>query len=370
MFHKSVAVLDIRSSVVTAAVAERGVNHTFVIKSKFSCEYDGFAENELLDFDNFSQAITTVIRDTVSALNKPIKKLYVSVPGEFLSLVCVDKTLSFSSAKTIKNADVNNLLLSAIPQDVSGFTCIKSGSVYYTLSDKRRTVEPVGEMSESLQAKLCFYLAKNTFIGQVVSVLEGIDSRIKPIFVPEIQAQTQYLLAPEQRDKYAVLFDLGYISSTFSVVYGNGVVYSESFSLGVGHLAFLLSSELDIPYDVALGLLEKVNLNASDRQDNKVEYTLNGQIKTLSSALLREKLRFGIDGLCETIEECVSGYAGNLDGKTLFITGEGVNVIRGTAEHISARMERDVQTIAPNLPYYDKPQLSSLFSLLNVAMNG
>ena len=46
-----------------------------------------------------------------------------------------------------------------------------------------------------------------------------------------------YLLAPEKRDEYAVLLDFGYISSTYSVACGNGVVYSESFSLGTGHLA-------------------------------------------------------------------------------------------------------------------------------------
>lgn len=36
MLNKSVAVVDVRSSDITAVVAERGVNNTFVIKSKFS----------------------------------------------------------------------------------------------------------------------------------------------------------------------------------------------------------------------------------------------------------------------------------------------------------------------------------------------
>ena len=36
MLNRSVAVIDVRSSDVTSVVAERGVNKTFVIKSKFS----------------------------------------------------------------------------------------------------------------------------------------------------------------------------------------------------------------------------------------------------------------------------------------------------------------------------------------------
>ena len=43
MRAKYVDVLDIRSSEITAAVGERGVNNTFMIKSKYSCGYEGFA---------------------------------------------------------------------------------------------------------------------------------------------------------------------------------------------------------------------------------------------------------------------------------------------------------------------------------------
>ena len=43
MRRKSVAVLDVRSSEITAVVGERGVNNTFIIKSKYSCAYDGYA---------------------------------------------------------------------------------------------------------------------------------------------------------------------------------------------------------------------------------------------------------------------------------------------------------------------------------------
>ena len=62
MRRKSVAVLDIRSSEITAVVGERGVNNTFIIKSKYSCAYDGYAEGELLDRDNFLSAVHEIGR--------------------------------------------------------------------------------------------------------------------------------------------------------------------------------------------------------------------------------------------------------------------------------------------------------------------
>ena len=88
-----------------------------------------------------------------------------------------------------------------------------------------------------------------------------------------------------------------------------------------------------------------------------------------STILLRDKIREGLDGICETIEECRQSFTGkNLDGKTVYITGEGVKAVRGTAEHLSNRLVKNVEIISPAVPYYDKPQFSSLLSLLNIAL--
>ena len=85
MRRKSVAVLDIRSSEITAGVGERGVNNTFIIKSKYSCAYDGYAEGELLDKDNFLSAVHDVVKSTVSAFGG-VRSFIVGEPGELIKL--------------------------------------------------------------------------------------------------------------------------------------------------------------------------------------------------------------------------------------------------------------------------------------------
>lgn len=369
MFNKSVAVLDIRSSEVTAAVAERGVNNTFIIKSKYSCKYEGYAEGSFLDVNSFYSAAAQVVSDTVSAINKSIKRFYVGVPGEFTKVICTEKTISFDATKKIRNSDVENVREVSTPEDSANYVNVKSGCVYYTLSDKRRTVNPVGEISDSLQAKLCFYMVSRTFIEYVENAFDESGLNCELIFIPEIHAQAMYLLPPEKRDEVAILVDFGYISSTFSVVCGNGLLYSESFSIGLGHLAYLLSGELDMPYEVASEFLQKVNLNAKENVDGRSEYSYQGNRYSILSSDIRNEIRDGLDGVCETIEECMHGYAGvDISYKPLYVTGEGVNVIRGSNEHISSRLARSVQTVAPSCPCYGKPQLSSLFSLMNAAL--
>jgi cell division ATPase FtsA len=163
---------------------------------------------------------------------------------------------------------------------------------------------------------------------------------------------------------------MGYISSSYSVACGNGLLYSESFSVGIGHVAVHLMNELDIPYEVASYFLGKVNLNAKEKLTTIEEYKFEGKNYSFSTVSLRDLIREGLDGICETIEECRQSYTGkDISGKPLLITGEGIKMIRGAAEHISSRLVTSVEVIAPKLPYYDKPQFSSLFSLLSAALS-
>ncbi len=363
-----VAVLDIRSAEMTAVVGERGVNNTFIIKSKYSAEYDGYAEGDLLDIDSFVSAVGNVVRSTLSS-NRGIKTFYVGVPGEFLKLVNVDKVLSFQSAKKITESDVRALEEMAAPPDEEKWRTIRHGCLYYVLSDKRKVIDPVGAVSDSLHGKFCFYMCNCSFIQCVLKAFSKFKEVADIKLIPTVHAEAMYLIEPEKRDECAVLFDLGYISSTYSIICGNGLLYTEAFSVGIGHVAFYLSTELDIPFEVASTFISTVNLNAKEKLTSLEECVYEGKTYSFSTVSLRDRIREGLDGICETIEECRQAFPDrNTENKPLNITGEGIKVIRGAAEHIAGRLVKGVEIAAPKVPYYDKPQFGSLFSLLDMAL--
>ena len=370
MLNKSVAVIDIRSSEITAAVAERGVNNTFIIKCRFSVPYEGYAEGKLLDVAGFSNAMGSVVKSIYSASGDKIKTVYVGVPGEFTELINAESSLSFSSMKRVKRSDVKALEEAAMPAERKGWSMIRSGCLYYVLSDKRRTVNPVGMLSDSLRGRLCFYYCTEAFIKTVKSCLSRFENIATVNFIPVVHAEAMYLIAPERRDDYAVLFDFGFISSTYSVVCGNGVAFSQSFSLGAGHLAVYLMDAMEMPYEVAVAMLGKVNLNSRDGVAATLEYISEGEVYRYTASEIKDKIREALDGICETLEECGRGFTDrNIDYKPICFTGECVNTVRGATDHISGRLVRTVNILAPNIPYYDKPQFSSLFSLLDMALS-
>lgn len=368
MRTKSVAVLDIRSLEITAVVGERGVNNTFVIKSKYSCGYEGYAEGDMVDEQSFLSAIADVVRSTVSAFGG-IKTFYVGVPAEFTKVYQADKMISFQSPKKITGSECEYLAGLAMPADTDGYRIIKHSCMYYILSDKRKMINAVGEISDSLRGKFCFYGCSEGFASLIAKAFRQITSVTDVRLIPSIYAEAVYLVSPERRDESAILFDLGFISSSYSVICGNGIAYCESFSLGIGYLAVNLTNELNIPFEVSIAFLGQLNLNAKETLGDFMECTFKGINYKFSTIVLRDAVRMGLDGICETLEECIQGYNDKtLENKPMFITGECVKTIRGTVEHLSNRLVRNIEVIAPSVPYYDKPCYSSLLSLLDCAL--
>lgn len=367
---KSVAVLDIRSNEICAAVAEKGVNNTFIIKAKTLLEYDGFAEGELLDIDNFNKVIAEAVNTTFSSFGGRIKELFVSVPAEFTKVKLTDKGLSLNASQVVSRRHKDMLSELSAPENSDGFEVVCSSALYYVLSDNRNVIDPVGSVSDSLRGRLSFFLAKSAFLECVVRAVDRCVYVANYRWIPEIYSQSMYLVDPAVRDGRALLLDIGNISSSFSVICGNGVEFSEGFSVGVGHLALLLSESLEIPFAAATQLIKHVNLNAKGSIASTEECRVDGEYYSFRSSELRELLNEGLDGLCGIIEECRQAYTGkDISGKPIYLTGEGVGVIRGLTEKLSSRLVVPVEVISPKVPYYDKPRYSSLFSLMAAAFN-
>lgn len=364
-----VAILDIRSSEITAVVGERGVNNTFIIKSKNTCTYDGYAEGELLDVEGFISSVADLVRSTLASA-RGIKTFYVGVPGEFLKVVNTEKVLTFPNAKKINKTDLQTLSRMSAPAEEADWRTIRHSCLYYMLSDKRKVINPVGSVSDSVQGRFCFFKCSNAFIGCLMAAFKKFREIQNINLIPSNFAEAMYLLEPESRDECAPLFDLGYISSTYSIVCGNGLLYSESFSVGIGHIAFYLMSEFDLPFEVASSFVSTINLNAKETLNSVEECIFEGKTYSFPTVVLRDKIREGLDGICETLEECRQNFSGkNIDSKPLLITGEGVNSIRGAIDHISSRLVKSIDVIVPKVPYYDKPQFASLLSLLDMALS-
>jgi cell division ATPase FtsA len=180
-------------------------------------------------------------------------------------------------------------------------------------------------------------------------------------------------LYEKKREGYGLLLDIGYMSSSISVVYGNGIVHEESFDFGVASVLVALMKTLDIEFPVAEEMLELANISGGSVPKDLAYFTELDE-RTFSVQKINDIIKCSLDELCERMDAFLKKYyqdkAAVLTATNrISITGEGVSGIKGAAEHVEKRVSWRTETVSPDLPYYDKPTCSSRIALLSMAIS-
>lgn len=367
MQKKQVAVIDVGSSKITAIIGERGINKTFIIKGRYSFDYDGFANGEFFNLKQLKQVLNSVADCIIKGSLEKIETVYVGVPGDFTRVYIRDSQLSFPKKRKIVEEDVDALFDSAFVMTSAKYTLINRSAIVYELDDFRRLANPVGSISEILSGKLSFIMCSNYFIEAVKNCL--VDCGLKNVeCVSSALAQAMYLIEAEMRDRIALVADVGYITTTFSVIQGDGIIYQHSFDFGGGYITAGLVEKFDIDFNIAENLKRKANICALPsgkgidviEADNNEFYPLNEVV-----AVVKENL----DLLCENVANALDKSGFSIpDYVPLYITGGGISYIRGAKEHVSARLGMPVDVLSPRIPLMEKPTESTLLSLLDLAL--
>ena len=188
-------------------------------------------------------------------------------------------------------------------------------------------------------------------------------------FISTPLAEALYLVEPDVRDRIAVVLDVGYISSTFSIVQGDGIIYMKSFDFGGGYITANLVNQFDLSFDEAEKIKRKINLlsKSINVQSMDVLECENGKYISLSE--VSKTILSCLDDLCENVSNAFFEYKKTIpEYVTLMITGGGISYLRGAKEHIAGRLNMISQIIAPNVPMMEKPTMSSILSLLDLAL--
>ena len=368
MQKKQVAVIDVGSSKITALIGERGINKTFIVKARKEYAYEGFADGAFFDVAAVKRILFAAAAFITNVINKGEICVYVGVPGEFTKVAVKNSQISFASKKRITDADIDALFDSAFVPASARYSLINRSAIVYELDDYRRLANPVGATSQILKGTLSFIVCSNYF-------METVKNTLRAAGISEVEcvstslAEVMYLIDPESRDRIVMFLDVGYISSTFSLVQGDGILYQRSFPYGGGYITAALTQKFDLSFDSAEELKRKVNLSAVNGKDYDLISLSDNSYQNAEQARLTVKE--SLDSLCEEIENCMenSGYT-IPEYVPLLITGGGITYLRGAKEHIANRTGLSIEIVCPKVPLMDKPTESSVLSLLDLTFAG
>lgn len=372
MKNERVAILDIRSFEITFLIGAKGFNSSYVICGEETEEYEGYSAQGFLDEAAFEGAVRSVVYSVLKTYRGKLDKIYVGTPSPFIRLRTIGQNLPFSKRKKISASDIEMLFDYGQNEVAESGVCIRRSAMYYAIGNNSRYLseeELYGAQSAALRGGLCYYFAEEKFCELVKNALQGFRFG-EIVFLPTSLAQAEYLLSKRQRSGYAVLVDVGYLTSTVSVVYGDGIVHEKAYTGGVAEIIYYLTNRFGVETDEAESILACSNIAVGNDKLDEPWTGENGI--SIPVALINDVIEYGVDQLCDHLHRFLDERYKNRDdvmpNNTLWITGEGVDKIRGIADHMSRRLEKNVKVLSPDLAYNDQPSQSSRLALLAMAL--
>ena len=375
MRNESIAILDVRSYDLTFFLGQKGVNGTFSFCGTHTEKYEGCSTDGFFDEESFRRAVVAAVTSVRQNYEGVIGEIYVGVPSSFISVQTKGHTVSFPSKRKISLQDIEALYQSGLNDLLSPLECIRYSNMYFTLGDNRKYFaanDLYGVPTALLKGALCYYFLDEGFRSATVSVLNNLGfGNVK--FLPSTLAQSLYLLSEKRREGYAFLLDMGFLTTSVSVVFGNGIVHEETFDCGQGTILVSLMEELGVDLATAEEILSTVNVSGGSVPKELTWTSEEGDL-SFSVQSINEIVKCGLDVLCEKVEGFFGKYYKEKNAATfavnpISVTGEGIMGIAGATEHISKRLNRMTEIACPDLPYYDKPAFSSRIALLNMAVS-
>jgi cell division protein FtsA len=363
------SVLDIGSEKISVFVGVKGVNNIFIVKAKAEVNYGGFQEGEWLDYKNLGTAINKALKLAEKQADIKIKKLYLGVPGEFVTAVTKELSpISFNKPRVISSGDLDVFYSQgSIYEQTGEYVAINSAPIFYTLDNKTRLVDPCGATAKDIKGLVSFILADKKFYVLMSKLMEKLG--LKEVeFIASNWAEGMYLFDDETRDGTVLIADIGYITTSVTLLRGDGVLFHRAFSLGGGHIEADIMRVLNVSYDQAMAIKKRINLSLQPEENEYYDISVEGRSEKASVSYVQNIASARIMDIGETIAECLKKCEYDCPAYLpLYITGGGISYIGGAKEIISEATGRSIELIAPNVPEHSKPQYSSVFGVMHIA---
>lgn len=364
LFTKDIAVLDVSSKQITGII---GLKKSSLINIKASVQKDfsGFEDGVWFDTKETLQTAKAVLKELKQKSNTKTKRLFISVPCEFLAVVSKEVEINLDRERKIIDADIDYLLKKGDSFDSNRYVTINTSAIYYSIDKSEELfVDVRGLSARKVSGFVSYILCESSFVTMFDALATSVGFK-EVQYIASNWAESLALFEKEQRDLPFVLLDIGYLTSSVTLARGEGVLDMKSFSMGSGHMAGDIFEALDVPFNLAEDARDLVDLNLNYDENTIL---VSDSEHTIYASDACEIVKSRLDVFAEIIGEII--YAFENDAPTimpLYLTGDGIASIRGAKKYLSELLGRNIEIISPKLAGFTKPCHSSKIALLTVA---
>ena len=368
-----IAAIEFGTSKIVTVIAQSGGMDRLDIIGSGTVPYDGYSDG---DWNTPGQMVQRV-RDSIAAAeleaNSKIREIYVGVPGEYIHVRSCETEVELPEGM-VDEAAINAVQDAAADRlhigEEGGLVMHRTPS-WFMVDEGKKTMTPGGRGSR-LKAMTTFIIADPQFIDDVSEMIGRQNVTILG-FLSCSLGESLLVLSLEERDRAAVLIDVGYLNTEISVVEGDAIIYHAMLPRGGGHITADLAMKLRIPMRAAEQIKRGYVFNPDEFDTNSFSevFDQNGR-----------RMTFPRETVSKIVEESFSELAGMIDmtlrndvkpllGKRsqIFLTGGGIALMRGAREALAAKINMPVKVSAAKSSKLNSPVFSASLGLADLVFD-
>lgn len=367
----TVAAIDFGTSKIVVLVAETSGRQRCDIIGAGTVIYDGYMDGRWNAPEQLNQAIEDALKAAEEQSHTKLREVYVGVPGDFSQVRSVEVKVDLQGADPrVTERDIAALFDKAAEElgDIRG-SIIHRSPAWFVVDDGKKTLEPMGMHGYELRAMISFVIADQFFLEDVQGRFRDMGITVTGCLSTPV-GQAMLFVPDEERDRSAVLVDVGYLTTEVMIVQGDAITSLINIPMGGGHIAADLAYGLEVPLQTAEQIKRAYVYGLSAGQSTFDGTDQAGNAKTFPREKVEEVLEPRAEEICEAIKNAVAESGMKL-GKwsPVYLTGGGLAINRGGREYLAAKMERTVRELPRKAVKLSSPAYSSSLGLLDLLID-
>ncbi len=369
--RSTISVIDFGTSKIVALIAEVSARQRCDIIGAGTTPYDGYSNARWNNGTQVNEAIGTAIATAEEQARASVKGVYAGVPGQFSKVYSFEVKVDLQGADPhVTSRDIAALFAMADEQ-VQGIpgTPIHRSPAWFVVNDGKKTLEPLNQHGNELRALISYVVADRFFIEDITQRLLAVGKTANGFFSTPM-GQAMLFISETDRDRTALLIDVGYLNTEVMAVEGDAIIFHKTIPLGGGHMAVDLAYGLEIPLDSAEQVKRGFEFGQGSTKSNFDVVLSNGATQAFSRDKVAEILMPRAEELCEAIAKAVKDSAVRLGNwSPVYLTGGGLAINKGGRELLSEKLDRPVRELPRKAVKLSSAIYSSSLGLLDLIID-
>ena len=365
----TIAAIDFGTSKIVTLVAEISGGARCDIVGAGTTAYDGFMEGEWNNPSALNDAIMETISNAEKQSKRKVREINVGVPGEFTRVYAVETSVDIQGTDpSVTPRHVEKIFAQADKQlsPVRGIVIHRSPA-WFMVDGGKKVLEPVGMKGSELKALVSFVVADTFFLDDILARMRDLNITVSGFFSSSTGEAMLYL-PQEERDRTAILIDIGYLCTDVMAVEGDAVIFQKTLPVGGGHIAVDVASGLQINMEQAEQIKREYVYGISTISQS---YTASGNEgvkgQTFTQDEVAEVLEPRVDEIADMVSQCIEDSGIKLGSwSNIYLTGGGLCLNRGGRDYLSARLNRPVRDTVKRTVKLSSPVYASAMGLLDL----